>query len=173
MQTVNEARYTFWHTVIDLWQASDKPKDEWCWENKLPLKTFVHYEGIFRRQKARGYVYGKMDRMDSNKEPLEQGRTGIPVKDDSGNSDRPQKSSAASAYVEIPMPGAECQEPVTKPSDPRMPGKKRIPASREKTVNRPEDSRLVIQAGGCRLSVGGDVSEMMLRSILKAVSADD
>ena len=54
-----------------------------------------------------------------------------------------------------------------------MPGKKRIPASREKTVNRPEDSRLVIQAGGCRLSVGGDVSEMMLRSILKAVSADD
>ena len=118
MQTVNEARYTFWHTVIDLWQASDKPKDEWCWENKLPLKTFVHYEGIFRRQKARGYVYGKMDRMDSNKEPLEQGRTGIPVKDDSGNSDRPQKSSAASAYVEIPMPGAECQEPVTKPSDP-------------------------------------------------------
>ena len=79
MQTVNEARYTFWHTVIDLWQASDKPKDEWCWENKLPLKTFVHYEGIFRRQKARGYVYGKMNRMDSNKEPLEQGRTDVPI----------------------------------------------------------------------------------------------
>ena len=37
--TVNEARYTFWHTVIDLWQASGQPKDEWCWENKLPLKT--------------------------------------------------------------------------------------------------------------------------------------
>ena len=28
MQTVNEARYTFWHTVIDIWQASGQPKDE-------------------------------------------------------------------------------------------------------------------------------------------------
>jgi hypothetical protein len=46
------------------------------------------------------------------------------------------------------------------------------PAGKKKTGNRPEDSRLVIQAGGCRLSVGGDVSETMLRSILKAVSAD-
>ena len=70
--TVNEARYIFWHTVIDLWQASGQPKDEWCWKNKVPLKTFVHYESIFRRQKARGYVYQSQNDEEYNSKPVKQ-----------------------------------------------------------------------------------------------------
>ena len=36
-------------------------KDVWCRKNCISIKTFRHYEGIFQRQSARGYVYEPMD----------------------------------------------------------------------------------------------------------------
>ena len=167
--TVNEARYTFWHTVIDLWKASGQSKDEWCWENKLPLRTFVHYEGIFRRQKARGYVYqnpnDEADKPEAEKNCDEQrGQTATDMK--AGTAD---PSYRESAYVEIPMLEDADAEPATpeksersfRKSDHRSAGYRK---GRETASRKPE---LVIQAGGCRLSIGGTVVESMLSDSFK------
>lgn len=59
MGSVNEARYTFWHTIVDLAQDSGMPKAEWCRKNCISIKTFNHYEGIFRRQEERKNSYCK------------------------------------------------------------------------------------------------------------------
>lgn len=156
MQTVNEAKYTYWHTIIEIWQASEKSKEEWCWENKIPLKTLVHYEGIFRRQNARGYVYQKPVMADDTKKPTrghdkKHPRTVVdkPVPEGKAQAGFPEKTE--SAYVEIPMPD-ETPEP--------------------KRQGKPVKPELVIQTGGCRLTLGGEIPESTLRSILKAVSGD-
>ena len=57
MESVSEAKYTYWHTIIDLAKASGVPKEEWCRKNCISIKTFNHYEGVFRRQEARNYSY--------------------------------------------------------------------------------------------------------------------
>ena len=59
MGSVSEAKYTFWHTIVALADASGMPKEEWCRKNCISLKTFKHYEGIFRRQEARKETYYK------------------------------------------------------------------------------------------------------------------
>ncbi len=53
MGSVSEAKYTYWHTIVNLAEASEMPKTEWCRKNCISIKTFNHYEGIFRRQEAR------------------------------------------------------------------------------------------------------------------------
>ncbi len=57
MGSVSEAKYTYWHTIVDLAEASEMPKAEWCRKNCISIKTFNHYEGIFRRQEARKVSY--------------------------------------------------------------------------------------------------------------------
>ncbi len=61
MGSVSEAKYTYWHTIVDLAEASEMPKAEWCRKNCISIKTFNHYEGIFRRQEARKASYNKED----------------------------------------------------------------------------------------------------------------
>jgi len=71
MGSVNEARYTFWQTILDLAKASGMPKAEWCRKNCISIKTFNHYEGIFRRKEARKAFY--------NKEECSDPRAGTPA----------------------------------------------------------------------------------------------
>lgn len=59
MGSVNEARYTFWHTIVDLEKASGLPKAEWCRKNCISIRTFNHYEGIFKRQEVREALHYK------------------------------------------------------------------------------------------------------------------
>ena len=158
MQTVNEARYTFWHTVVEIWQASGKQKDEWCWENKISLKTFVHYEGIFRRQKARGYNYRKPEEKSTTTEPVQ-----LSEKD---------QAETESPYVEIPMLDVAAE------SEQAMEGRDGLLKTESFEPEdicapaRPDRTELVIQAGGCRVTLGGDITEARLQAILKAVSGD-
>ena len=56
-RTVNEARYAYWRTIVDLAKESGIPKVEWCRSNCISIKTFNHYEGIFERQERRTSYY--------------------------------------------------------------------------------------------------------------------
>ena len=53
MGTVSEAKYVYWRSIIALAIESGMPKEEWCKKNCISVKTFNHYQGIFRRQDAR------------------------------------------------------------------------------------------------------------------------
>lgn len=61
MGSVKEARNRFWHTIVELANTSGMPKAEWCRKNCISMKTFSHYEGIFRRQEARKAAYNKAE----------------------------------------------------------------------------------------------------------------
>ena len=63
MGSVNEARYTLWHTIVDLAKASEMPKVEWCRKNFIPIKTLNHYEGIFKRQEGREDSYNNREHL--------------------------------------------------------------------------------------------------------------
>ena len=56
-RTVSEAKYAYWHTIVDLCNKSGIPKVEWCRSNCISIKTFNHYEGIFERQERRSSYY--------------------------------------------------------------------------------------------------------------------
>ena len=51
--TVSEAKYTYWHAIVDMANASDLSKEEWCRKNCISIKTYNHYEGVFKRQETR------------------------------------------------------------------------------------------------------------------------
>ena len=53
METVTEAKYTYWRNVIDIATESGIEKEEWCRKNCISVKTFNHYQGVFHRQEAR------------------------------------------------------------------------------------------------------------------------
>ena len=64
MGTVSEAKYAYWRSIIALAAESGIPKAEWCRKNCISVKTFNHYQGIFRRQDARR-DHGSGTEMDS------------------------------------------------------------------------------------------------------------
>ena len=53
---------------MELANASGMPKVEWCRKNCISMKTFSHYEGIFRRQEARKTAYNKVEADDRTAE---------------------------------------------------------------------------------------------------------
>lgn len=171
MQTVSEAKYTYWHSIIDIAASSGLSKEEWCRKYKIALKTFNHYEGIFKRQEARGYVYGGTDQSsgsDVDAEPV--------LAENVAERDRDKEATAAgksmkqeepkrvkgreeSIYVEIPMP----EEAVESWA---------VGDGAEDRNNTADQGQLVIQVGSCRLSIGEGVKEETLRMVLKAVGGN-
>lgn len=90
-QTVSEAKYTYWRSIIDIAAASGLSREEFCWKYKISLKTFRHFEGIFKRQEARGYVYHR-------KEEAKEG-TGGQI---SGNDENDRTGMAGHSDVSVP-----------------------------------------------------------------------
>ena len=50
---MNEAKYRYWKEIIGIAKNSGIEKEAWCRQNCISIKTFNHYEGIFRRKAAR------------------------------------------------------------------------------------------------------------------------
>ena len=50
---LSKAKYTYWHSVIEIAADSGLSKEEWCRRNCVSIKTFNHFEGIFKRQNQR------------------------------------------------------------------------------------------------------------------------
>ena len=88
-------------------------KDVWCRKNCISIKTFRHYEGIFQRQSARGYVYEPMDGTcseihgDEEKEKGEERETGGADKCTESQGFQEEqgtlKNEGDSQFVEVPI----------------------------------------------------------------------
>ena len=175
MQTVSEARYTYWHSIVDIATNSGLSKEEWCRKYKIAIKTFNHYEGIFQRQEAKGYVYGGMGQELVNgtqveaeakdaaapeqniKEDVEQSEIGTNGENRIIRSrEKKEPEVKESIYVEIPMPEDEETEQESKTS----------------SVSQEKEDPVIIQIGACRLCIGEGVKEETLRMVLKVVSQD-
>lgn len=55
--TVGEAKYTYWKSMMEMAASSGLSKAEWCRKNCVSIKTFNHYESIFKRQETRANSY--------------------------------------------------------------------------------------------------------------------
>ena len=51
--SLSKAKYTYWHSIIEIAKESGLPKEEWCRKNCISIKTFNHFQGIFDRQDQR------------------------------------------------------------------------------------------------------------------------
>lgn len=187
MESVSEAKYTYWHTIIVLAKASGVPKEEWCRKNCISIKTFNHYEGVFRRQEARNYSYRRKDAASSisgfEETVTSSGNRGTTEENVGTEKPDVQMGTNKARYFEVPMPGSEElsfiesgeKEEKAKSTDVVMPEQ----AANEQDVNYEssgayknnvsEKDTVTIEAGGFRLTLTGGVNEETLRNIFRAV----
>ena len=180
VQTVNEARYTYWHSIVDIATRSGLSREEFCRKYKISLKTFIHYEGIFQRQKERGYVYHRCDSAGLASESEDK----VDDAAENAEDDKPLRGGKTegttcerSRYVEIPM-----TEGNTDASDDTQNSSK---ADTEVSIensssdqgdgdqveaDNKERESIVVDMGGCRISIGNRVKESTILAVLKAVS---
>lgn len=189
-QTVSEAKYTYWHSIIDIAAESGLSREEFCQRYKIALKTFRHYEGIFQRQKARGYVYNR--KIEGN-DPIDPSGESASPNDgtqgdsasETGKAENQKKGGAKvqagkpddrSRYVEIPMVGDDMDvvdavdmKPLTESGSQSLTMSPTGDAEGGCSMNR---ESMVLDVGGCRIVIGDKVNESTLLSIIKAVNAN-
>lgn len=51
---VSKAKHEYWKQIICLAEESGVDKETWCRKNGIPIKTFNHYQGVFKRHGAGG-----------------------------------------------------------------------------------------------------------------------
>ena len=129
---VSRAKYTYWHTIIDLAKASGMPEEDWCRSNCISFRTYRHYDGIFRRQEGRKYFYAKWKQENqaeqkeqveqrnqaekeeakaSDKDPMAKNQSSIETQDAAKT--RTEKSREDSRYFEIPMEAVKADQDVS------------------------------------------------------------
>ena len=65
---MSEAKYRYWEEIIRIAKDSGIEKETWCRQNCISIKTFNHYEGIFRRKAVRGCGSVEADNRTENQE---------------------------------------------------------------------------------------------------------
>ena len=186
MQTVSEAKYTYWKSIIDIAAESGLSKEEFCSKYKIAIKTFNHYEGVFQRQRERGYIYQKQEKDEE----------AIPLSNKGRVSEGKRRKSLGAEYVEIPLDDGNVEstqkkregsgrdmsdgcikrvrvndpEPVKRSQTKRKAGAEEIDRD-GKPLAIPRD-KIILNIGDCQLTIGEDIPVPTLLAILKAVGTD-
>lgn len=152
--TVGEAKYTYWRTMLEIASASGMEKEEWCRRNCVSIKTFQHYEGIFRRQDARK----KAEEEQQAETPFYE----IPMRDLTDNVGNVETGKETDE--DIPYVDEECGLPDQ--ADGQQDHGKEPGRQNTEGMRLPQ---LAIETGSCRVLVYEGAGEDILRTVMKVM----